>query len=70
MVPLCVSEDADHFKPIKNFSTFSKIFEIFLRPRKIFKEKIFQLFLKMVPLCVSEDADHFKPIIFFSILVN
>ena len=32
MVPLYVSEDADHFKPIKKISIFSKIFENFLRP--------------------------------------
>ena len=70
MVPLYVSEDADHFRPINFFSIFSKIFENILRPRKNFGLKIFELFLKMVPLYVSEDADHFKPIKFFSILVN
>jgi hypothetical protein len=70
IVPLYVSDDADHFKPIKKNSIFSKIFENFLRPRKIFKDKFFELFLKMVPLYVSEDADHFKPIKNFSILAN
>ena len=70
IVPLYVSEDADHFKPIKIFRFFSKIFENFPRPRKNFGLKIFELFLKMVPLYVSEDADHFKPIKNFSILVN
>ena len=48
MVPLYVSEDADHFEPIKN-SIFFKIFD----PKKIGSSENFVFREKVVPLFIS-----------------